>query len=66
MTKRTLKNLAVFVYTARSLKDVWPFYNIMHERVKNNPEKCHLLISRNEHVTVHVGQYEIKFIKVLH
>ena len=54
MTKHTLKNLAVFVYTARV------------KRVKNNPDKCHLLIISNEHVTVHVGQYEIKFIKVLH
>ena len=30
MAKHTLKN------TARSLKYVWPFYNIMHERVNNN------------------------------
>ena len=26
--------------TARFLKYVWPFYNIMHERVKRNPEIC--------------------------
>ena len=28
------KNL-LFVHTARFLKYVWPFYNIMHERVNN-------------------------------
>ena len=25
---------------------------------KSSPEKCHLLVSRNENVTVHVGGYE--------
>ena len=30
MAKRTSKN------TARFLKYVWPFYNIMHERVKTS------------------------------
>ena len=27
---------------------------------KNNPDKCHLLISSNENKTVHVGEYEMK------
>ena len=32
------------------------FYNNL---LKNNPEKCHLLISSNEKITVKVGEYEI-------
>ena len=27
---------------------------------KSNPDKCHLLISSNEYITVHVGEYEIE------
>ena len=32
MAKHTLKSCGV--HTAKFLKYVWPFYNIMHERVK--------------------------------
>ena len=38
MAKHTLK----IVHTARFLKYVWPFYNIMHERV-NKSEAINLL-----------------------
>ena len=34
MAKYTLKSCGV--NTARFLKYVWPFYNIMHERVNSN------------------------------
>ena len=34
------------VYTARFLKYVWPFYNIMHERV--NAGKCHFMYRRKD------------------
>ena len=27
---------------------------------KNNPDKCHLLISSNENITVKIGEYEIQ------
>ena len=28
--------------------------------LKNNPDKCHLLISSNENITVKIGEYEIQ------
>ena len=28
--------------------------------LKNNPDKCNLLIRGNEHITVKIGEYEIK------
>ena len=37
MAKQTLKSCGV--NTARFLKYVWPFYNIMHERVKKSELK---------------------------
>ena len=33
------------------------FYNNL---LKNNPDKCHLLISSNENITVKIGEYEIQ------
>ena len=27
---------------------------------KNNPDKCHLLISSNENITVKIGEYEVE------
>ena len=31
-----------------------------HKILKSNPDICHLLISSNENVTIHVGKYEIE------
>ena len=28
--------------------------------LKNNPDKCHLLISSNENITVKIGEYEVE------
>ena len=33
------------------------FYNNL---LKSNPDKCHLLISSNENITVEIGEYEIQ------
>ena len=34
--------------------------NSIRDKFKSNPDKFHLLISSNENVTIHVGEYEIE------
>ena len=40
------------------------FQWFVNNLLKINPDKCHLLISSNENVTVHVGEHEIENISV--
>ena len=48
MAKHTLKFLQCGVNTARFLKYVWPFYNIVHERDKTISDFVKTLLTMKE------------------
>ena len=60
MAKHTLKILRL--NTTRFLKYVWPFYNIMHERVKVIRKPGLSKVPGDDNIGIHVSKLSLKVI----